>query len=493
MGLFFRTEEVKKNKLRKIKKNLQSTGRVLSTRVGPTPKQAVSYEGEDMKKARPSARGGGRCFNLRRDYAATGKRAIGLDLAGTPGRKPSGSTPLPRLSTTQPDLLALVRRRELVSLCQALHGHSLPTEQRGSVAGLEQGFEDGDELDDSLLHAAIRAGSLASAALLLAHRPWHRHDSGIESSADSALHLATRVKSPAAVRLLIDHGDDPWATNCAGETAFDLATTPRVRAALRLGRGGGDELVGSGTCASADTAVVDTTAKSLVKPDTVPPGAGAGNLDPRWDPLMSAIHFGGHDEVEALLVAGADLVIRDTTGLAPLHRAAALGRPDVTATLLRYGARVDVASARNETPLHFACFAQSAEVVELLLAHGADPTALNDDGLSPAHLAPDTVVENGRAQGIRAALAKFPVPNTAPWSAKAVLPLHGVIKAGQELRPGWAASTRDKRDVFGRTALHLCAQYNRPEIAVQLMRAGCRCDAEGPRKITPIQFAEKVR
>lgn len=95
----------------------------------------------------------------------------------------------------------------------------------------------------------------------------------------------------------------------------------------------------------------------------------------------------------------------------PLHKAAYSNRTDCLAALLKSGASVDCQDFHDGTPLHNAAFGGHVECIEvrlnqsrmhhcclvadgfivwlgqILLEHGANPNCVDDQGVSPLHLA----------------------------------------------------------------------------------------------------------
>ncbi|XP_046983223.1 ankyrin repeat domain-containing protein 65-like [Schistocerca americana] len=136
--------------------------------------------------------------------------------------------------------------------------------------------------------------------------------------------------------------------------------------------------------------------------------------------LLWAAQKGAVEELRALLMAGADVGVRDHFGWTALHRAAARGHVEVVRWLLRAGADVgaveyfeqltplhlaaiwgheyvvwlllvasdppldcnypDVVDTCGRTPLHWAAVAGNATVVSMLLEAGADKAARNNAG-----------------------------------------------------------------------------------------------------------------
>ena len=102
--------------------------------------------------------------------------------------------------------------------------------------------------------------------------------------------------------------------------------------------------------------------------------------------LHHATVDGTADEVQALLVGGADVNDRDKSGWTPLHFAAEYQRADVVRVLATAGADVNARERQvGNSPLHRAVMSSrgAGETILALLDAGADPDLVNDLGDSP--------------------------------------------------------------------------------------------------------------
>ena len=108
---------------------------------------------------------------------------------------------------------------------------------------------------------------------------------------------------------------------------------------------------------------------------------------------FTALHypafFGGLEEAQALVEAGADIeaAARNEMGARPLHSAAAGRHLDVSRLLVERGADVNARQHGGYVPLHQAAQHGDVELAELLLAAGADPDVALDDGRTAADIA----------------------------------------------------------------------------------------------------------
>ena len=103
--------------------------------------------------------------------------------------------------------------------------------------------------------------------------------------------------------------------------------------------------------------------------------------------LLSAIRYGDHDGLEALLLDGVDpngIFARDETALHHAVRWAGRdpGRNALVRQLLKHGADPSKADKNGITPLAKAVFADLPEVITILVEGGADPNETLPTGMS---------------------------------------------------------------------------------------------------------------
>lgn len=101
-------------------------------------------------------------------------------------------------------------------------------------------------------------------------------------------------------------------------------------------------------------------------------------------------------EIEALILAGADVHETDKNGVTPLHHAVRFRSPTAVDALLKHGALVNQKCKRSgSTALHRAVTSTGApgtagkreeakQIIAILMQHGADPALKNKLGKTPA-------------------------------------------------------------------------------------------------------------
>lgn len=109
----------------------------------------------------------------------------------------------------------------------------------------------------------------------------------------------------------------------------------------------------------------------------------------------SDLHYAARDgdarKAARLIMAGADVNLRDSRGYTPLHFAAQEQKVEVAKVLLDGGAKIDEPDNDGNTPLSNAVFYYRGDgsMIQLLRARGADAFAKNQYGVSAIDIARD--------------------------------------------------------------------------------------------------------
>jgi len=112
-------------------------------------------------------------------------------------------------------------------------------------------------------------------------------------------------------------------------------------------------------------------------------------VEPTASALGEAVTFGYPDIVRALIAAGADADLTESSGINLLHWAAITDRPDVIPVLIEAKVPVNAIDDHGFTPLMYAATIDfgDTEVLKALLKVGADKTMRNTEGQTPLALA----------------------------------------------------------------------------------------------------------
>ena len=195
-----------------------------------------------------------------------------------------------------------------------------------------------NDMGEPLLHAAAGKGSEPLVRVLLARgadvnaRAVHK---GHQIDGRTALMYAAAGNNLALVKLLLEHGADPFIKDASGFTALSYAESAGKRVATYLRK------IMSQSPDASDLGLHDASRAGLIA------------------------------RVRALLAGGTPVDARDDMGRSALHWAALSGHAEVARALIDHGAAPDAPDKHGRTPLLLA--SDHEEVVRMLLAAGADP------------------------------------------------------------------------------------------------------------------------
>jgi len=108
-----------------------------------------------------------------------------------------------------------------------------------------------------------------------------------------------------------------------------------------------------------------------------------------FTPLGLACYFGHPQIASYLVLKGADVNISSDNGFSvyPIHSAVAANQTEIARMLLDHGAQVNVKQKSGVTPLHSAAQNGNLELLIMLLEHGAMVNIRMEGGKLPADLA----------------------------------------------------------------------------------------------------------
>ena len=99
----------------------------------------------------------------------------------------------------------------------------------------------------------------------------------------------------------------------------------------------------------------------------------------RNTPLQTAILSGQYATAKILLDHGADALVRQSKGFAPMHEAALIGKQEIVQLLLDHGAEINSVADNGDTPLAEAVRGKHEELAAWMKAKGAVLTAVPDE------------------------------------------------------------------------------------------------------------------
>ena len=170
---------------------------------------------------------------------------------------------------------------------------------------------------------------------------------GGETALQKAL-LAGRVD---IMKLLIDHGADPDASNIPGRTALHTASKYGELEMAEL-------LINSGAKANAS----DCTGRTA---------------------LHTASKYGELEMAELLINSGAKADASDCMDRTALHEASEYDKLEMVELLINSRAKIDASDSTGQTALHKALWCDKLEIAELLINSGAKVDAPDHNGWTP--------------------------------------------------------------------------------------------------------------
>lgn len=237
-------------------------------------------------------------------------------------------------------------------------------------------------IGETPFHAAVSAGNVPLARLLLAHRADPRRPM---THGDSPLHLA--CESAPMTRLLLESGANPDQRNDAGETPALAAAEAGAGKVLELLAGAGADLALASRKGETPASVAARAGRRKLVELLERLGARPEAADSKAlldEELLEAATTGNAARLGLLLRRGAN-ARAEKEGSSALFLAAEGGHAGAVRALLAGGASVDAGRPSGATPLHAACAGGHEATARLLLAAGAAPGAAADlgDGEGP--------------------------------------------------------------------------------------------------------------
>ncbi|KAF9235443.1 hypothetical protein BU15DRAFT_64800 [Melanogaster broomeanus] len=238
-----------------------------------------------------------------------------------------------------------------------------------------------------------------------------------------------------------------------------------------------------------------------VNVDAIVPSKYSWEYDQNMLPLIAAI-FNQDQELLVLLVRRSTVPrdaihsVLEVRRVDDVPRTGNIPEPSAIDFLLQHGADPMLLAAEGNTCLHLLLARwsrhESSNLLEigcLLVEAGGDPAALNDQGLSPFHMA----LRKGALQFVQWLIAKgFRPPPDAI--------LHAAHSSGEDLHTMFhvlfeCGVAFDAVDDHGNNALHILLTYCRDSVNIQaiklLVDKGCDMDRQNHQGETPLYLAAK--
>ncbi|XP_078360679.1 uncharacterized protein LOC144645086 isoform X3 [Oculina patagonica] len=313
---------------------------------------------------------------------------------------------------------------------------------------------------------------------------------------DFALHVATCIKNPEIVRLLVENGADVDIQNNECKTPLHIAVANEDETLvdyLTSCDAKYDIPDNEGVTAAELASRLENTAISeklplIVKIRVQPPAKTS-------EALLPAIKSGDVETVRELLDSGClnsdVLETRLENGETPLHIAIKLKNVEISKILVQGGAKTETKNDDGNTVLHLAAEIGDITVGRFLYSVKAKPNICNNDGDTPLHLA----CRKRHVNIVELLLGKFganiniknkngdtPLFVAARVSCtQAIKDLLNSSQADQDVRTGRAEN--------GDTLLHIATQNKDPDLAKLLVQWGAPPDEQNNEGRTPLHLA----
>ncbi|CAI2339755.1 unnamed protein product [Caenorhabditis sp. 36 PRJEB53466] len=198
------------------------------------------------------------------------------------------------------------------------------------------------------------------------------------------------------------------------------------------------------------------------------------------DIFLSACMSGDEEEVEELLLKGADINTCTVDGLTALHQSVIDSKPDMVRFLCEKGADVNAQDNEGWTPLHAAACCGNVAIVRYLCQHGADLSIVNSD----KELALDLAVDEQCREYLEDDYKRQMIDLEACREQE----LHTMLRDVKS----WI-STGEYKDVphprTGGTAVHVAAGRGYTQLLEMLIKAGGNVRAQDKDGWTPLHAA----
>jgi len=154
--------------------------------------------------------------------------------------------------------------------------------------------------------------------------------------------------------------------------------------------------------------------------------------------LFKAAKIGDTETVKMLIEMGADVNVRDDSGLTPLYWASLRSFTDIAKILIEMGADVNVRNKDGYTPLYWVSSEGHTEIAKMLIEKGADVNTKNEDNETPLQSALEK--DHTEIAKMKFELSVTNVQDMSVLGMPGVISISGELSAGQLPQKGDAFS-----------------------------------------------------